>query len=180
MSGTAAASPELRAAQVADVFERIHREQMAGLPLLNAALSVATSGFRMYEGRVLGMVVTPWMMSLMLLPSADDDWQALPLGGKEKHPFPGAALQFLVNVIDGLGVCQMHSVHSPMHAFADQATALAAADAFLDKLLTGQSQAEPVDPVDEQLLGRILRGEAVPEVDVAVAGMPAAVPTAVA
>lgn len=178
MSGTGQASPELRAAQVADVFERIHRDQMAGLPLLNNALSVATFGFRSHEGRVLGMVVTPWMMSLMLLPSADDDWRALPLGGKEKHQFPGATLQFLVNVIDGLGVCQMYSVQSPMHTYADQTTALAAADAFLEKLLAVQSQAEPVDPVDEQLLGRILRGEAVPEVEVAVAGMPATTPTA--
>lgn len=157
-------SPEEIAARVAQVFERIHAEQMAGLPLLNDALQVAAVGFRMHESRVLGMVVTPWMMSAMLFPRADEGWQQLALGAKQSHEFPGGSYRFLTNDIDGLGVCQMHSVHSPMRAFRDQAGALLAAEAFLDKLLAPKpADAPPDDPVDEALLGRILRGEEVPE-----------------
>jgi [NiFe] hydrogenase assembly HybE family chaperone len=155
-----------RAQQVADVFERIHGEQMAGLPLLNEALSVTALGFRLHEGRTMGMVVTPWMMGLILFPRADDEWDKRKLGDKQSHAFPGGSLRFMVNAIDGLGVCQMHSVHSPMRTFHDQQAALAEAASFLQRLLTpADPDAAPQDPVDEELLGRILRGEAVPELD---------------
>lgn len=155
-----------RAQQVADAFERIRREQMAGLPLLNEAIMVTALGFRLHEGRMLGMVVTPWMMSLILFPRAGDDWDRLALGDKQSHAFPGGSLRFMVNAIDGLGVVQMHSVHSPMRAFPFQDAALAEAAGFLQRLLApADPDAPPQDPVNEELLGRILRGEAVPELD---------------
>lgn len=159
------ASPELIAARVANVFERIHREQMAGLPLLNKALSVTTLGFQKFEGRVMGMVITPWMMSLLLFPGPQDDWQAQALGSRHSITFPSGKYRFLINVFDELGVCQMHSLHSPMHAFGNQAAAIAEATAFLDRLLVVPADGVQHDPVNEDLLGKILRGEKVPEMD---------------
>ena len=128
-------SPQLVATRVANLFERIHREQMAGLPLLNKALSVATLGFQEFEGRILGMLITPWMMSLVRFPGPQDDWQAQALGSKHSVTFPNGNYRFLINVIDELGVCQMHSLHSPMHPFRNQAAAVSQATAFMDKLL---------------------------------------------
>ena len=158
-------SPELAGTRVANAFERIHCEQMAGLPLLNHALSVATLGFQEFEGRILGMLITPWMMSLVLFPGAQDDWQEQALGSKHFITFPSGNYRFLSNVIDELGVCQMHSLHSPMHPFGNQAAAIAAATAFMDKLLVIPPGGVQHDPVDEELLGKILRGEKVPEMD---------------
>lgn len=166
-------SPELRASQVADVFDRIHREQMAGLPLLNEALAVATVGFQEYQGRVVGMVVTPWMMSLVLFPASGEDWQSMALGDKQAHGFPGGAYRFMLNVVDGLGPVMMHSVHSPMRGFASQAEALAEAAAFLQRLMAPATDEPRQDLVDEELLGRILRGEKVPAVEAAVGAMQA-------
>lgn len=151
--------------RVATLFERIHREQMAGLPLLNPALSVATLGFEAFEGRVLGLVITPWMMSLLLFPGPQDPWEGQALGNKHTFTFPGGSFRFMVNVLDELGVCQMHSLHSPMHPFKNQAAALAEANTFLKKLLTTPPGGLAHDPVDEELLGKILRGEKVPEMD---------------
>lgn len=159
------ASAELYATRVANVFERIHREQMAGLPLLNKALSVTALGFQEFEGRILGMLITPWMMSLLWFPAAQDDWQSQALGSKNMVAFPGGNYRFLINVIDELGVCQMHSLHSPMHRFGSQAAAIAEATAFLDKLLVIPPGGVQDDPVDEELLGKILRGEKLPEMD---------------
>lgn len=169
-------SPEMQAARVAAAFERIHREQMAGLPLLNEALDVATLGFQSWQGRIMGMLVTPWMMSLVLFPGAGDDWQAMVLGDKQTHGFPGGSFRFLVNRVEDLGVCQMHSVHSPMRGFANQAAALAEAAGFLERLLTQANAESRQDVVDEELLGRILRGEKVPAVDAAVGVMEAESP----
>lgn len=170
MNGTL--SPSAHGELVRGVFERIHREQMTGLPLLNNTLAVATLGFQPFRGRVIGMVITPWMMGLMLLPRAEDRWDALPLGEKTTHEFPGATLRFMINAVDGLGAYQMHSVHSPVHIFPDQAAATEAASTFLAKVLADKDPAAPPeDPVDEELLGRILRGEPVPEIDAEVGRM---------
>ena len=188
------ADPALAEQRVASVFERIHREQMAGLPLLNSALTVATIGFQSFRSRVIGIVSTPWMMSLMMLPGVDDQWQSLGLGEKQSHDFPAGTYRFLVNILDGLGVCQMHSVYSPMRDFPNQASAVAAARAegrptvpsrLSEELATNpflragrpevkrvMAPAPAVDgevPVDEELLGRILRGEDIPEIDTALA-----------
>ena len=160
-----AVAPDFYATRVANLFERIHREQMAGLPLLNKALSVATLGFQEFEGHILGMVITPWMMSLLRLPGPQDEWQSQALGSKHMIAFPSGNYRFLINVIDELGVCQMHSLHSPMHPFGNQAAAIAEAKNFLDKLLVIPPQGVQYDPVDEELLGKIMRGEKVPEMD---------------
>ena len=159
------ASPELYATRVANVFERIHREQMAGLPLLNKALNVTTLGFQEFEGRILGMLITPWMMSLLMFPSPQDDWQAQALGSKHSITFPNGNYRFLINVIDELGVFQMHSLYSPMHRFGTQESVIAEASAFMDKLLVIPPGGVQHDPVDEELLGKILRGEKVPQMD---------------
>lgn len=164
---------EQRADQVQAAFERILREQMAGLPLLNNELSVATVGFQTFAGRVAGVVIAPWMMSLILFPGADDAWEGMPLGSKESFPFPGGAYRCMSNTIDGLGAVMMYSVHSPMRAFPNQESALAEASGFLQRAMTPAPQANAEDPVNAELLGRILRGEAVPEVDAAVAALPA-------
>ncbi len=173
-------SPDVLAVRTREIFERIHREQMAGLPLINPALEVATLGFRSWEGRTLGMLVTPWMMSLVMFPAEGEDWEALPLGGRQIHGFPGGLFRFLVNRVDGLGSLQMHSVHSPMRGFPDQAAALAEAGAFLERLLTPVKAEPRQDLVDEELLGRILRGEKVPSVEAVVDAVAAPSPEPVA
>ncbi|MBC7917519.1 MAG: [NiFe]-hydrogenase assembly chaperone HybE [Rhodoferax sp.] len=158
-------SPDLCATRVASLFERIHREQMAGLPLLNNDLSVTTLGFQEFEGRIQGMLITPWMMALLRFPGPQDDWHTQALGSKHMIAFPSGTYRFLINVVDELGVCQMHSLHSPMHRFANQAAAVAEAQSFMDKLLVTPPGGVHYDPVDEELLGKIMRGEKVPEMD---------------
>lgn len=161
-----------RADQVQAAFERIHHEQMAGLPLLNKALAVATVGFQINEGRVAGVVITPWMMSLLLFPGVADQWDTLALGSKESFNFPGGAYRFMSNTIDGLGTVMMYSVYSPMHEFANQESACAEAERFLVRAMAPATRESAADPVNEELLGRILRGEKVPEVEAVVADLP--------
>lgn len=152
------------AAHLAGIFTRIHREQMMGLPLLNEALAVETLGFQVHEGRVMGILITPWVMNLVLLPGPQDHWENMELGHRQPHVFPGGRYKFMVNEIEGIGVCQTHSMYSPMREFHSQAHALAAAEAFLRDLMTPAAQPD-AEPLDEELLGRIMRGEEAPEID---------------
>lgn len=156
--------PDKMAQQLSGVFRRIHQEQMLGLPLLNDALQVETLGFQRYGERVIGVLITPWLMNLVMFPAEGDDWGAMALGDKQPHQFPSGTYKFMVNEIDGIGRCQTHSLFSPMREFTSQAHALAAAEAFLRDLLTPQP-ADPADSVDEELLGRVMRGEDTPEID---------------
>lgn len=156
--------PQTAAQRLQNAFEGIEREQMADVPILNPMLRVETLGFHVYQGRVLGVVVTPWMMNLVMLPTSDDEWDKLELGSKQQHDFPSGSYTFMVNEITGVGYCLTHSLYSPMNEFANQDHAIAAAQAFLDTLMVERDPNEP-PPVDEALLGRIMRGEETPEIN---------------
>ena len=49
-------------------FERVRRERMIDVPMLNPRLAVQAVGFRDWRGGWLGILITPWFMNLMLLP----------------------------------------------------------------------------------------------------------------
>ncbi len=146
------------------VFRKIHTEGMAGIPLLNPVLKVQTVGFCTDHGRITGVLITPWMMSLVMLPGDGDDWDGLDLGKKVTHQFPSNSYKFMVNDIEGIGRLQMHSLYSPMREFVSQDHAVAVARRFCEDL-KDEVRAQNADPVDEELLGRILRGEQTPELD---------------
>ncbi|MES9848935.1 MAG: [NiFe]-hydrogenase assembly chaperone HybE, partial [Candidatus Thiodiazotropha sp.] len=58
---------------IEETFTRIQEEQMQGIPLLNPMLQVATVGFQHYQGRSIGIVITPWMMNLIMFPAENED-----------------------------------------------------------------------------------------------------------
>lgn len=144
--------------QIQDVFLGIEQEQMQGIPLLNPMLKVETVGFQEFEGRVVGVIITPWMMNLILFPGENEDWSEMKLGHKQPHRFPANQYKFMVNEVEGIGRCQTHSLYSPMHEFVNQEHALAAARSFMQTLMVEVDEPDE-DPYDEELLGRILRGE---------------------
>ncbi|MBT2989771.1 MAG: hypothetical protein B6D72_13710 [gamma proteobacterium symbiont of Ctena orbiculata] len=144
--------------KIEESFRRIEDERMQGIPLLNPMLRVETVGFQQFEERSVGIIITPWMMSLILFPAENEDWSEMELGHKQPHRFPANRYKFMVNEIEGIGRCQTHSLYSPMHEFVNQEHALAAAGSFMQTLMVEVEQADE-DPYDEELLGRILRGE---------------------
>jgi [NiFe] hydrogenase assembly HybE family chaperone len=110
-------------------FREIHAGQMRGVPLVNEALAVKAVGFRPHGESLLGVVVTPWFMNLVLAPGPDENWSALPVGGKELVEFPSGRYEFVTARRDGLGTYKACSLFSPMFDFTSllQATDTAAA-----------------------------------------------------
>ncbi len=155
--------PQTAAAQVQQAFEKIWHEQMAGIDILNPRLSVQTLGFQPYRNRVIGLVITPWLMALIMLPGEDDDWTELELGKKKPHRFPSGTRKFMVNEFDGIGVCQTHSLYSPMHEFESQDHALAAAQGVLDTLMV-EGDPSMEEPAAHEPPACTRRGEATAEV----------------
>jgi [NiFe] hydrogenase assembly HybE family chaperone len=139
------------------VYEAIYHEQMEGLPLINPLLSVECLHFQQLEnGRCIGVLVTPWLMSLVLFPAEGENWDELEVGHKQMHEFPSGRHPFLVNEVAGLGVFQAKSLYSPVKNFALQDHARAEARTTMQRLMT------PLDPethLDEQRLECFINGE---------------------
>jgi len=138
-------------ARVQATFERVQRERMAGLPLLNEALRVELIGLRRWRGLWLGVLITPWFINLLLLPGdgqADDEevaarWPAVRPGEYAQFAFPAGVLGFLAGREGELGEYLSCSLFSPVFEFADHDIARQTAEAG------GRPAAEPpaVEPV---------------------------------
>ena len=150
--------------QIEQTYHKIHIENMQGIPILNPAINVQALGFQELEGRVLGIIITPWLMNVVLLPNEDEDWSDMQLGDKRPHQFMSKTYKFMLNEIDGIGYCQTHSLYSPMRDFASHDQAVTVAQEFLDKLKVETKLTEE-DIVDEDLLGKVMRGEETPEIN---------------
>jgi [NiFe] hydrogenase assembly HybE family chaperone len=147
------------ASAVTRTFQRIHDERWVGMPVLNAALRVEASGFVEGASGWLGVLITPWSMSLIRLPSASGEWISLPVGGTQSLEFPCGVLQFTADHDPELGEYQTCQLFSPMYHFTDQDMARTAAHAALGALRAAPPPApEPVKPEVSDSRRRLLRG----------------------
>ena len=128
-------------------FERVHRERMAGLPILNPRLAVKLVGLRDWQGLWIGVLVTPWTMNLIALPGPRCGNPPGGFGTKRDLDLPAGRYEFIAAADPELGPHETCSLFSPMDAFADQEGALAMAQAILTLFFdpAGQRAADP-DP----------------------------------
>jgi [NiFe] hydrogenase assembly HybE family chaperone len=122
---------------------RAAAERMRGLAVVNPALQVEAVGFAMWEGRWLGVMVTPWSMNLMLLPGDAVAWQALAQGEKRRYRFPAGDYEFIGAVDPAIGEFQICSLSSPVHQFADHATAQRVAELAREALFDASHAKDP-------------------------------------
>jgi [NiFe] hydrogenase assembly HybE family chaperone len=117
-------------------FRRVAAQRMAGVPILNPALSVEAVGFRPWDQHWLGVLVTPWFMNLWLMPRVVSRWQPIAAGTTRHHVFPAGVFEFIGGFEPTIGDYQACSLFSPMFEFANQSdardTALAALQALFD------------------------------------------------
>lgn len=121
---------------VEEAFFRIQREQMSDVPILNAALSVEAVDFQRWQGHWLGVVVTPWCMSMLLVPGSEADWQSTGDNKRRFVRFPAGDFAFLGTTEAELGEYQSCPLFSPMGQFANQSEAIMTARAAMIALLT--------------------------------------------
>lgn len=139
---------------VEDAFFRIQREQMADVPILNPALSVEAVDFQRWQGHWLGIVVTPWCMSVLLVPGGAENWVSTGDNKRRFVKFPAGDFAFLGSAEAELGEYQSCPLFSPMGQFASQSEATMTARASLIALLT--------DPTASREAPKIEKGTAEP------------------
>lgn len=128
-------------------FFRIEQTRMAGVPIRNPALRVEAVNFQRWQGHWLGVVITPWCMSVLLLPGRTEGWQTVAENQRRFVKFPAGDFVFLGNDEAELGHYQSCALFSPMDKFAAQADARAVAQASIGGLLTSP----PAPVLDEPL-----------------------------
>ena len=129
---------------VEEAFFRIQREQMADVPILNPVLGVEAVDFQRWQGHWLGIVITPWCMSILLLPGSSENWISTGDNKRRFVKFPAGDFAFLGSVEPELGEYQSCSLFSPMDRFTNRQDATLTARASLIGLLTAApAQAPP-------------------------------------
>jgi [NiFe] hydrogenase assembly HybE family chaperone len=126
--------------------------KVKGLPIYNPTLAVEAVGFREYDGRQAGVVVTPWFMNLAVSPSAVDltTWVAT---GTVRLTFPSGEYDFLVQDLHGFGLVGTCALFATMHEFTDHEAAQTAATSIADALFTPDQPAPAPTVSRRQLLG---------------------------
>lgn len=115
------------AAQLEQVFQTIAASDMHQLPFFQPQIPVRACGFQLFEHQWVGSLLTPWMLSLLVLPGPDQQWQPRTVGDKLALTLPCGNVRFTVGEIEGCGQYLASSLMSPLdkHLGAQQAVALA-------------------------------------------------------
>jgi [NiFe] hydrogenase assembly HybE family chaperone len=118
---------------------------LAQLDVYNPRLGVeATPLVPLADGHV-GVVVTPWFMSLVWLPARPEDVRARP-GETHARAFASGLYDFVAAEHDTVGPYETCSLFSPMFEFAAAREARAVADAALAQILAPEPAAPPAPP----------------------------------
>jgi [NiFe] hydrogenase assembly HybE family chaperone len=145
------------------VFNRIYKQRMSDMPMVNPQLQVHAIDFQPWQQGYLGVLSTPWFMNLMLLPGAQQDWSSLQELGKQSHSFPSGRYEFITGYEDEVGKYQMCSLFSPMFEFADDASAVETAHVIMRELMQAKNQDEA--HIQPQQMEAIWNGDELPELD---------------
>lgn len=115
-------------------FQRIGATRMADMPLRNPALEIEAVGFREWSGRQVGVLITQWSISVIVLPGSAEDVHTLLLDERQRWLFPSGEYEFMGGTEPECGAYQFCSLFSPPHEIANQEQARAVAQAVMQQL----------------------------------------------
>ena len=150
LSGFASNPATLLVAQ----YERIAREQMQGLPFYHATMPIVAECV-LYEDQWLGCVLTPWMLSLVVLPGPDQLWPVRGSRDRLALQLPCGNMTFMVGELPETGQLLACSLMSPLdpHLGAEQGRALVSSTLKMLLSLPVQQGAVGVDLGRRRLFG---------------------------
>ncbi|WP_196061772.1 MULTISPECIES: hydrogenase-2 assembly chaperone [unclassified Serratia (in: enterobacteria)] len=136
-------------------FQAIADGEMQDLPFFQPQIPVRACGFQLFERQWVGTILTPWMLSLLVLPGPEQVWQPHAVGDKLALSLPCGSVRFIVGEIAGCGQYLACSLMSPLdrHLGADQALALAQQSARMALSLPVADGNIPSNPGRRALFG---------------------------
>ncbi|RWT73494.1 hydrogenase-2 assembly chaperone [Aeromonas caviae] len=106
-------------------YERIAQQEMQVLPFYHASMPIVAECV-LFEGQWLGCVLTPWMLSVVVLPGPDQLWPVRSSSDRLALQLPCGNLTFMVGTLPETGQLLACSLMSPIdpHLGADEGRAL--------------------------------------------------------
>jgi [NiFe] hydrogenase assembly HybE family chaperone len=126
------------------VYRETVQPKMCGLPMYNARLRIEAVGFELRDGRLCGVLLTPWCMNLVLLPDESDEWHKLPHGKTIDVEFPSGRHSCLLSSVEGIVPHLSLPLFTTVQDFADQDTARQVAEETLRLLYLDANDDQPV------------------------------------
>ena len=88
--------------------------EMQDLPFFHHNIECFCPKFVLFEGQWVGTVLTPWMISVVILPGPQQQWEPRELGDKLTVQLPYKALTFTVSGVETVPQYLSCSLHSPL------------------------------------------------------------------
>jgi [NiFe] hydrogenase assembly HybE family chaperone len=147
------------ASKLETIFSYIEVTRMAGIPVMNSAISVKAVDFQPWNNYQFGILITPWFMNLMLIPDKETEVDiSHKVGSDHQHAFPSGSYNFVAGFEEEIGHYQSCSLFSPMFEFESQEAAeMTATEALKAIMDEGNVDASSQNPSDE--IEQIWKGE---------------------
>ncbi|MBL0597096.1 hydrogenase-2 assembly chaperone [Aeromonas jandaei] len=135
-------------------YERIAREEMQALPFYHATMPIVAE-CTLFEGQWLGCVLTPWMLSVVVLPGPDQLWPVRSSSERIALQLPCGNMTFMVGELPESGQLLACSLMSPLdpHLGAEEGRALVSSTLKMLLSLPVQQGAGGVDLGRRRLFG---------------------------
>ncbi len=95
-------------------FEHVSKLAMHDLSFLHPTMCIYASEFKLFEHQWVGAIVTPWMLSAMILPGPNQYWPHRNIGDKLGLKLPYGEMTYTVGELDGLTQYLACSLMSPL------------------------------------------------------------------
>ncbi|MBK5075007.1 hydrogenase-2 assembly chaperone [Budviciaceae bacterium CWB-B4] len=101
-------------ALVQRAFQDVADKAMHDLSFLHPNMPVYVSGFKLFEGQWVGCVITPWMLSALILPGPNQVWPLRTISEKLGLAMPYDNMTFTVGELEGVSQYLTCSLMSPL------------------------------------------------------------------
>ena len=134
------------------VFNDIAQTRMAGLPICNPAVRVQAVGFCEWQERWVGVLVTPWTISLVMMPGENVPLNTLASDEKMTWEFPSGKYEFMGLNEAALGTCQTCSLISPVTDVETHEDAVSIAREVMEALFLSDQSDQKRDAERKKML----------------------------
>ncbi|EMH4752901.1 TPA: hydrogenase-2 assembly chaperone [Yersinia enterocolitica] len=157
MSDVIAGHEQNPAALLEQVFGQVVADEMRGLPFYRDHIPLRACGFQLFEQQWIGALLTPWMLSLVVLPGPQQSWQRRAVGERLMLALPCGTIGFTVSEIAGCGQYLSRSLMSPLDTSlsAERALQLAEQSARMALSLPVMDADAPADPRRRALFNKV-------------------------
>lgn len=125
-------------------MEQVAKE-MQDLPFYRPHIQCYCPKFVLFENQWIGTVLTPWMMSIVILPGAAQQWVAREIGDKIAVQLPYKTLTFTVSGLATIPQYLSCSLHSPLDPALTQTQGVQLAQDCLRMILSMPTKTPKVD-----------------------------------